>query len=315
MRKLGTLLLVIGLTSFQTTCVSLKKGEPDRQLYSLTAGKMIPIHLPREKRFDASGLTIGPRGQLYFVNDKMATLYETSKIDETEMFVVPRMDLVNEDLLNKAAGAVTPRHDIEGIAFDGTDFYICDEAKRNVFRINPKSGKIVHLKIDWHPVQSYFSAVQKNASFEGIAVGNGKLYLANERDFGRIIVVDLKSMKVERSFMVRPSNTLSQNIHYSDLCWHKGSLFVLCRHNRVIIQVDPDTGIALSDYYYGRMEVEPQWRFHSRFPTGAMEGLYVTDTHFFLLIDNNGESRVSQPGDKRPLLFVCKRPDTKQVNR
>jgi hypothetical protein len=40
-----------------------------------------------------------------------------------------------------------------------------------------------------------------------------------------------------------------------------------------------------------------------------MEGLAVDRDYFWLCTDNNGLSRKKYPGDTRPTLFKCRRPD------
>jgi hypothetical protein len=45
------------------------------------------------------------------------------------------------------------------------------------------------------------------------------------------------------------------------------------------------------------------------FVVGVMEGLAVDKNYFWLCTDNNGLSRKKYPGDTRPSLFQCRRPD------
>jgi len=95
---------------------------------------------------------------------------------------------------------------------------------RWVLRCNPASKTVERLKIDWAPVQKYFSSSDRNASFEGIALSPTKIFVANERKWGRLITVDRSSLKVVDSFVVRPAGSRSVDVHYSDLCWFEGAL-------------------------------------------------------------------------------------------
>ncbi|MGI8965740.1 MAG: esterase-like activity of phytase family protein, partial [Limisphaerales bacterium] len=202
------------------------------------------------------------------------------------------------------------RYDCEGIAEDNQGrIYLCEEANRWILRCDPKKKKVERLKIDWSPVQKYFLPNNHNASFEGIAVGGGKLFVANERQKGRIIVVNLKTLKVVDDFTVRPSHTRAQDIHYSDLCWFENSLFALLRENRVVVKIDPKTHRVLAEYNFREMEKEPEVAYHVFYPTSTLEGLAVSENFIWLCTDNNGFSRKKSSDDTRPTLFKCTRPD------
>lgn len=46
-----------------------------------------------------------------------------------------------------------------------------------------------------------------------------RLYVANERQTGRILVVDLPTMKVVDDFAVASAGGAARDTHFSDLCW------------------------------------------------------------------------------------------------
>ena len=167
------------------------------------------------------------------------------------------------------------------------------------------------LAIDLSPVQKYFHSTDRNASFEGIAIGDGRLYVANERKRGRIIAVDLATLQVVDDFSVQPHGSNARDVHYSDLCWFEDSLFVLLRESRCVLKVDPKRRRVLAQYDFGQMESAPGKVYHTRYPTGTMEGLAVDRDYLWLVTDNNGLGLVSVPSDARPTLFVCRRPDWK----
>ena len=165
------------------------------------------------------------------------------------------------------------------------------------------------LAIDWAPVQKYFDPKDRNSSFEGVAVGGGRIYVANERNVGRLIVVDEKSLKVVDNFMVNPANSEAADVHYSDLSWHAGSLYVLLRESYVVLQVNPATHKVVAEFDYRDVEKDPDSLYFYLYPTGLMEGLAVDDTTIWLATDNNGLGRIRAPKDLRPTLFRCPRPD------
>jgi glutamine cyclotransferase len=158
-------------------------------------------------------------------------------------------------------------------------------------------------------MEKYFHPKDRNASFEGIAIGDGKLFVANERQEGRIIVLDLKTLKILDDFTVRPTKTKMQDIHYSDLCWFDGALFAVLRENRVVVKIDPKQKRVLAEYNFQEMENQPETIYNEAYSASTIEGLAVDKNYFWLVTDNNGWTRKKFPSDSRPTLFKCRRPD------
>ncbi len=277
--------------------------------YTLRAGQYWQLNSPAGERFDASGLLLLPNHDLLTVSDRGAGLYRvqfTTNPAAADLVRLP--DCFTAEQLAPFAAQKVDRYDCEGIARDAQGrLYLCEEANRWILRFDPKTQKIERLNIDWSPVQRYFHPTDRNASFEGIAIGQGRLYVANERQSGRLIVVDLKTLKVVADFSVRPGGTLARDIHYSDLCWFENALFVLLRENRVILKVDPQTQQVLAEYSYSDLERQLEVVYNT--VTANMEGLAVERDYFWLVTDNNGRGRWKNPKDTRPTLFKCPRPD------
>lgn len=282
--------------------------------YVLKPVRAIPLTSPDNVRFDASALIISREGSLWTLNDRGPVPYRIRFDEDYRQGTLESIPAIfTESQLAPFAAEKRDRYDCEGLALDDSvNIYICEEANRWILRYDPSSQKVERLEIDWSPVTKYFDPQDSNASFEGVAVGRGKLYVANERNMGRIMVVDLASLKIIDDFTVTPSMTASENIHYSDLCWFKGSLYALLRHNHAVIRINPDTHQILSEYSYRETALDPAHRYHSKYPTGVMEGLAVDDNFIYLVTDNNGDERVNTPGDTRPLLLICPRPDRKK---
>jgi len=275
--------------------------------YVLKPGQSWQLNDPRRGRFDASGLLLLTNGDLLTLSDRGPTLYRiqfTTNTDSAELIALP--DLFTPAQLKPFAREKFGYYDSEGIAQDEAGrFYVCEEANRWILRCDPSHPEVERLQIDWSSVKSFFSS-DRNASFEGIAIGNGKLYVANERSTAVIIVVDLATLKVIDHFQVEP-RIPSLATHYSDLCWHAGKLYVLCRQHRVILEVDPAAHRILAEFEYG--EVEQQLGYQTKLPVGVMEGLAVTPDFFWLCTDNNGLPRSKAPRDFRPTLLKLARPD------
>jgi hypothetical protein len=288
---------------------ALEEAAPQkRKLYSLTADKIWQLEINEGKRFDASGLLLTPAGDLLTVNDKMPELWRIELSDGPTAKLLPT-GLLTKQQISSVAPVDRKEFDCEGIAQDASgNLYVSEETDRAIYKINPSSKETERLPIDWAPVKKYFIG-DRNASFEGVAIAGDRLYVANERSQPRIIVVDLKTLVILEDYFVDASGFAFGGPHYSDLCAFEGSLFVLDRNHRAVIQVDPKTHAVLAEFGFGVMELQPDVAYRTDFPTGTMEGLAVDKNYFWLVTDNNGKARFNHPGDSRPTLFRCKRPD------
>ena len=278
--------------------------------YQLKVAEHWLLNLPDQQRFDASALLFLPDGTLYTVNDKSAGLYRIDRhtTGTADLTRDPRW-FTPLQLTNLSVGKLA-HWDLEGLALDPQGrIYFCEEQNRWVIRADPARGTMERLEIDWAPVRKWFSA-DRNASWEGIAVGNdGRLYLANERSIGRIIVVDLASLRVIDDFAVAPLGRVSRDFMYSDLAWFGDDLWVLCRQSRRVVRVNPQTHRVLADFDYTNIEISSEFGYITPLPYGQFEGLAVDAGNIWLVIDNNGSPRVRHKPDTRPTLFRCRRPD------
>lgn len=304
--------LVYGLAGLLFGCATPLRtsSEPVAQ-YSLRAEQIAQLNPPGGGRFDASGLLITPAGDLLTLHDKRPTLYRilyAPGADSLEL--APLTNAFTAKQLSPFAVEKKGPYDSEGIAQDPQGrLYICEEANRWILRFDPKLNTVERLAIDWSSVEEFFSKQDSNASFEGIAIGNGKLYVANERSSPVIIVVDLNTLKVVDHFVVYSLKSSFFGMHYSDLCWFEGKLWVLLRQHRVVLEVDPESHDVLAEFDYEA--IESALGYKRTLPVGIMEGLAVDRGFLWLVTDNNGLERAGHPRDIRPTLIKCRRPDRK----
>lgn len=279
--------------------------------YPLQATQTWKLNLPQGKPFDASGLLFQPNGTLLTVDNRAPGLHRVQFTEADSVTLSKLPDCFTRDQLKPFAKEKVGIFDFEGIARDAEDrLYVCEEGNRWILRWDPRSHAVERLPIDWSSVTNYFSD-DRNASFEGLAIGNGKLYVINERTHPVIITVDLRTLEVEDHFVLTPRTPSFLGIlHYSDLSWFDNSLWVLCRQHRVVLQVDPRKHQVLAEFNYG--EIERSLGYQTRLPGIAiMEGLAVDKNFIWLLTDNNGLGTFTHPKDNRPTLLKCPRPDRK----
>jgi len=280
-------------------------------VHELEADRAWLLNLPDFEPFNASGLLRPSRGGLLTVNDRGYELFTVRFQAGTNVAdLVMNTRCFTDDQFRPFTRQKHGRYDIEGLAEDGQGrFYLVEEADRWVLRCDPRTGQVERLAIDWAPVADFFHPTDRNASFEGIAVGGERLYLANERLQARIVVVSLQTLKVIDHFQVKPSGTSWVPSHYSDLSWYDGVLFVLMREAHRVLAVDPETHAVLAEYDYRAVELAPDHEFRRTwFFTGVMEGLAVEAAYIWLVTDNNNQGRRRYPQDHRPMLFRCPRP-------
>ncbi len=277
-----------------------------RKHFTLTSDQTWQLNSPGNQRFDASGLAFW-KGKMLTLSDRGSEVYEivlgtnhTAELKPTGLF--PHAQVA------KVALRPAPRYDCEGVSADPEgNVYISEESQRSIFRTAGEGQKVERLAIDFSPVKQFFKG-DSNASFEGVAVSANRIYVANERDVPRIVVVDRASLKVLDSFFVDSDAFAFGGAHYSDLAVADGRLFILDRNHRSILEVDPEAKRALAEYSFGQMELAEEAAYRTIYPTGTMEGLAIDGQYFWLVTDNNGLPRVKYPKDARPTLFRCPRP-------
>lgn len=288
------------------------QNAPGFKYYKLTAAHSWQMNLPGGQRFDASGLFQEQSGDLLTESDQHIGVYRIRfSSDPTSVNLDRIPDCFTPAQLVPFARLKWGRYDCEGVTEDGEGrIYLCEEANRWILRWDPRTKTVENLAIDWRPVQKYFSS-DRNAAWEGIAIDGSTLYVANERKKGRLITVNLNTLKVTGDFVLHATHSIWYDAHYSDLCWFDGALYALMREDYVILKIDPLSRRVLAEYNYRRIENARDNAYHKVVPlvTGVMEGLAVDKNYFWLCTDNNGLSRKKHPGDTRPTLFRCPRPD------
>lgn len=300
-------LLLSALVLLAGCATAPRSTNQDWPRYTLRATQVIVLNPPPGERYDASGLLLMPGGSLLTLNNLRP---QVNRIDvQPGVSEAPLQPVEGCFAAASLAPLRADRFDLEGLARDDHErLYVCDEANRWIVRCDPKTGTVERLPIDWSPVERFFSA-ERNASFEGVAVGNGKLYVANERNAAIIITVDLRTLRVTDSFQPKPRKGSLLGTHYSDLCWFEGKLWILCRQHRVVLAVNPSTREVLAEYDYEA--VEDALGYRKSLPVGLMEGLAVDRDSIWLVTDNNGYARPSLRSDLRPTLLKLARPDVK----
>ena len=130
-------------------------------------------------------------------------------------------------------------HDWEGItrAADGT-IYLCEERLREVYKLNA-DHKGVTL-VSKGPIED---GSEENQGYEGIAAGDGVLYIANQSKPFRIYSYTLKSGKWNNAFDVTGAQSLSDLFYDSE----DGTLWITDAKTQLLTQINK-SGTVLHDY-------------------------------------------------------------------
>lgn len=292
---------------------------PDRNRAPLRPLRLLQswsLQPPTSERFDASGLLLQTNGSLLTLNDKRAGLYRIDlPASGTVASLVRIPGAFEPEALDAAVGRKARNYDLEGLAEDDQGrWYTCEESTRLVFRYDPRTKQTEALQFDWSPVKRWFSR-DGNASWEGIAVQGQTLYLANERETGRIVVASLANRTVTGSFSVAPPDRPARDVHYSDLCWFGDHLWVLCRESHCVLQVNAQSERVVAAFDYSHIERDPQHGYLNPLPYGFVEGLAVASEVLWLVVDNNGIGRISNSQDSRPSLWKCEIPAARTATK
>lgn len=153
-----------------------------------------------------------------------------------------------------------------------------------------------------------------NAGFEGVArLPGGGVLLAIERQPRGLIELGAQATAAPQVWPLAGSIYPFQEPRtpdFTDLSLHRGVMYVLARNAHLIVRLERASGGGWREgraFSFRAAEEAPAHRYEDR-TYGLAEGLAVSDSEVFVVLDNNGQGRVADPGDRRPLLFVFERP-------
>lgn len=201
--------------------------------------------------------------------------------------------------------------DLEGLLHNRGNLYAVDERNRIIFRIS-KQGRFTALTHDialYNASRGISFSDNSNAGFEGIACNEEGtvFYVANEREKATVYILKKKGDRLVTTDHIFPeagSGGICSDI--SDLFYERGHLYILSRNERRILKLDLKT-LAVSQTYSYRTATEGL--YHSPRGYGFAEGLAMSRSKIYLLLDSNGKSFKGQKGGKHGALVILPRPD------
>ncbi|MCB1583338.1 MAG: SdiA-regulated domain-containing protein [Xanthomonadales bacterium] len=262
------------------------------------------------KQLEPSGLTFKD-GQLFTVCDDNNQIFRLEFTDSAEMNAVIQQNL---DLSQLAAMNL----DMEGITVAEDEFFVVSEVHHKLVRVNgdqlkwvPDLGSVYRSAYEQGLFQLY------NAGLEAATyLGKHTFLLAVERQPRGLIEVkfndDFSKIIQQTNQMFDDSTHPLESSRKPDLTGlyvFEGRIFALHRNAYVIHELIKNEQGQYQEgqsWSYEHIVKHPDYAYQDMM-FGHAEGLAVDDTYFYLVLDNNGNPRLKNPNDNRPLLIRAKR--------
>ncbi|WP_143735603.1 esterase-like activity of phytase family protein [Microbulbifer mangrovi] len=266
---------------------------------------------------DVSGLSFC-NGDLLAVSDKSSErIYRLSpKPGNNRVQLAPWADFSRPPLPDDQPVTVKARAlhyaskplsmDFEGITCDDTGIYLLSERHNRIARFDRRGNAGLWLPVRWSESARARGFLQLfNAESEGLVKVAGDFWVALERDPRGLLKLAAGDRVGKRFYPVPPVPGLDFRGRSEDLtalAFYDGALFTLERNAFAVCRRDVDTLEAEWCIQYRDIEEGEQYVYReTRFGKG--EGLAVSRDGIFVVLDNNGVTRVAAPQDSRGLLL------------
>jgi uncharacterized protein YjiK len=208
--------------------------------------------------------------------------------------------------------------DFEGIDCDPEgNFYLVSEAAHRVLRVSKDGRQTSWITGDLEEAgrrQGLFQV--RNGGLEGIAyVSDNRMFVSAERQARGIIELRFREDWVQP----RVWNCDERNEHsssnrppdFSDLHFDSGRLYALLRGDEGIAQLrEEGDRLRTEEFWSFRQTLSDPAYSYRDLTFGMAEGLTMDQNRVYLIVDNNGDSRTTDPDDTRPLFYIFHRPAT-----
>lgn len=318
--KLPCAALTLGLFALLPQCTkstgepsgasSARAPEPDRSPALSAPRELVLEHaLPLEiaDDFEPSALLLLD-GHLLTVSDKH---------DDAIFELIPGTETATvRPFLRFEPPASEPRpYDFEGLseASDGS-LLVVSEARYRILRVT-REAVATWLTPSLQAIGLEVGLLRKrNAAFEGITrLDDGRILLAAEREPRGLIELPKSRSTRDALAWALPDSIYStpdgRSPDFADLTSFGGNVYALERNSHLVVRLErtAEQWLEREAWSYAQTENDPRFAYESR-SFGLAEGLALDETHVFLVLDNNRERRVASANDRRPQLFIFKRP-------
>ncbi len=215
--------------------------------------------------------------------------------------------------------------DLEGIALASADtrdrgaLLLASEGRSRVLLVQP-DGATAWITPALDDIGRPLGMLRlNNAGLEGIArLPNGRILVAAERDLRGLIELPASGLRDERDRADVQAWAMPDSIctpppgrgnDFADLAVWNGQVFALERNCHVVMRIERTATewIERGGWSYARTENDPRFAYANR-AFGVAEGLALDDHRVYIVMDNNHDHLAADANDRRPRLFVFRRP-------
>ncbi len=213
--------------------------------------------------------------------------------------------------------------DFEGITCDGEgNFYLISETRFQILKVRARDGQFAWISPNLKPAGQAVGLFQiKNAYAEGLArAGEQRFWVAAERQPRGLIRVELDKEPAQiHAYLLNQSRfSFPEGVStdFAGLYWYRGRLFALVRNAYVFCElIATNEGIREGRAWsFHELAEREEFRYEDM-RYGHAEGLAIDDRYVYIILDNNGDARVVNRNDRRPLFFRFLNPITHSAAR
>ena len=284
------------------------------------------VFLKGSENVNASGITYDKNGRFYIIDDKgpapssweknRPVLYSLdadflTKLDSTGVHLQPADSAIGSESFSKAAKAAGKEYlfDFEGVCYNGDGrFLAVDERDRGIFELDILNGTILPAITREQLLEGldFLLDAKLNNGFEGIAVDDETLYLAQEMFPSAVLVYKRDSASIRHDKTI----TLEKNIDITGLSFFEGHLYALGRTSSRVFKLEPQSGevIATADFMTFADSITFRYRNAMPFYRNS-EGITIDNKFIYIVLDGNGQRIMDGSGRRETLMFVFKKPE------
>jgi len=289
-----------------TACQPVRSDSGNQKVPAL---ETVAIHfLDTPGLIEPSGLTM-VGDTLFLVADKSDSTVYRIEPSGNRMRVVPHLQFSPPQ-----KGTM----DWEGITADaGGSFYLISERRGRLLQVTPdgiSSWITPDLRSQGRDLGMF---TKMNAGFEGVAwLGPQNWLAAAEREERGLVEWWGSGEHLLLQTEARPDSPFKAELpllrlpDYSGLHADGRKVYALFRNAHLVVRLEKsDHGwIETRAWSYRHVETDPEIAYQSQ-TYGQAEGLVVKEREVYIVFDNNLGTRISHPGDRRPMLLHARFPE------
>jgi SdiA-regulated len=272
--------------------------------------------IENSQNLDLSGLSFCHGKLLTLSDDKDDTIYEISfknKSATLEPFIealqVPPKNVsyrIDQQIAYEIENIrLGDRLDLEAITCDNDHIYLLSERKNAILKID--HSKAQWLTIDWYSqLRAMGFLNQPNAYGEGLTKIGADFFLGVERESRGIfqLTPTLHGTQIQKRELPEEQdlNWHNKNKDLSDLFYDGKHIYTLERNAYSVCQRTLPHLRAVRCFSYEHVELSGENRY-TKAVYGLAEGLAVNNAFIYVVLDNNGQPRITAPEDRRALLI------------